>query len=83
MCKCYNCKCEASQDLEVFIYQLSNKKGELNKRQTYICSKCFNGGHISKHIEKGYYIKTNDIMKKKKEQYNIYYPSSMLNLNKL
>ena len=81
--RCYNCKCEATKDLDVYIYQLANKKGEINKRQTYICHNCFNDGHISKHIDKGYYIKTKDIPKKKKEEYKIHYPSSMLNLNEL
>lgn len=72
--KCLNCKCEASKDLDLFIYQLTNKKGQINKRQSYICRICLNGGHLSKHKEKyGHYVKTKDIPKKKKNEYIIYY----------
>ncbi len=73
MCKCFNCKNESSKQLDVYIYQLSNKKGELNKRQTYICSNCFKIGVISKHNIKSYYIKTKQINKKDKDNYKVFY----------
>jgi hypothetical protein len=77
MCKCFNCKNESSKDLEVIIYQLSNKKGEINKKQTYICRNCLNDGHISKHNISGYYIKTKQINKKDKDNYKVFYGNGL------